>query len=165
LAHSPDRRLTGEVFPRADGIRKKRRATIDDAEGVTPMRNPKVAACGQVPTEPDNVRRLMGSKYFALGVSDARAGHPFPPAYETWELNPQWDYDAAGEFIQQITDPETGEPIATIRRLPGGLLAVDVEGEDALKHFLPPTKMGVATSATGKKKYRFLYSEHDGGAS
>ena len=70
--------------------------------------------------------------------------------------------DAAGEIISQITDPETGNPIVTIRRLPKGLLAVDVEGDDALalaRHFLPPTKKGVATSASGKKKYRLIYRD------
>jgi hypothetical protein len=76
---------------------------------------------------------------------------------------------AAGEIIEQITDPETGNPIVTIRQLPGGLLAVDVEGDDALalaQHFLPPTQKGVATSASGKKKYRFLYRDTtEGGGS
>jgi hypothetical protein len=77
--------------------------------------------------------------------------------------------DAAGEIIEQITDPETGKSIATIRRLPKGLLAVDVEGDEALalaQHFLPPTQKGVTTSASGKKKYRFLYRDTtDGGGS
>jgi hypothetical protein len=70
----------------------------------------------------------------------------------------------AGEIIQRITDPETGNPIATIRRLPGGLLAVDVEGDDALAHhLLPPTQTGVATSASGTKKYRFIYRDTTSG--
>ena len=70
--------------------------------------------------------------------------------------------DAAGEIIQQITDPETGKLILRSLRLPGGLLAVDVEGDDALAlahHFLPPTQKGVATSPSGEKKYRFLYRD------
>jgi hypothetical protein len=67
----------------------------------------------------------------------------------------------AGEIIQQFTD-ETGNPIVTIRRLPDGLLAVDVADDDApalARHFLPPTKKGVATSASGKKKYRLIYRD------
>jgi hypothetical protein len=68
--------------------------------------------------------------------------------------------DAVGEFISLITDPKTGESIATIRRLPEGLLAVDVEGDDALvlmQPFLPKTMTGVKLSACGEKQYRFVY--------
>jgi hypothetical protein len=75
--------------------------------------------------------------------------------------------NAVGEIISQITDPKTGAPIATIKRLPGNLLAVDVVGDDALAHmqpFLPRTTTGVAMSATGKRKYRFVYRA-PGGAS
>jgi hypothetical protein len=46
------------------------------------------------------------------------------------------------------------------------LLAVDVEGDDALAlahHFLPPTQTGVATSASGTKKYRFIYRDTTSG--
>jgi hypothetical protein len=71
----------------------------------------------------------------------------------------------AGEIIQQIAD-EIGKPIITIRRLPGGLLAVDVEGDDALAlahHFLPPTQTGVATSSTGGTKKRFIYRDTTSG--
>lgn len=76
--------------------------------------------------------------------------------------NPTDLRDAAGDILQQFTDPLTGKLIATIRRLPEGLLAVDVVDDDALAlvhHFLPPTQKGVATSASGKKTYRFLYRD------
>jgi hypothetical protein len=71
--------------------------------------------------------------------------------------------DAAGEIIEQITDPITGKLIVRTLRLPGGLLAVEVEDADALAlahRFLPPqTKMAVVTDARGKKTYRFFYRD------
>jgi hypothetical protein len=56
---------------------------------------------------------------------------------------------------------KTGAPVATIKSLPGGLLAVDVEGDDALarvRDFLPRTRTAMAISPSGKKKYRLVYS-------
>jgi hypothetical protein len=71
--------------------------------------------------------------------------------------------DAAGEIIEQITDPITGKLILRTLRLPGGLLAVEVEDADALAlahSFLPPTHQKcVTTSASGKKTYRFIYRD------
>jgi hypothetical protein len=71
--------------------------------------------------------------------------------------------DAAGEIIEQITDPITGKLILRTLHLPGGLLAVEVEDADALAlahSFLPPqTEMAVVTDASGKKTYRFIYRD------
>jgi hypothetical protein len=70
------------------------------------------------------------------------------------------DRNATGTVIQHIVDPVTGATIVTMRRLPGGLIACDVEGEDAIKlarQFLPKTQTGVLTTPDGKKKYRFVY--------
>jgi hypothetical protein len=67
------------------------------------------------------------------------------------------------ELIEQITDPITGKLILRTLRLPGGLLAVEVEDDDALAlahRFLPPqTEMVVVTGANGKKAYRFIYRD------
>jgi hypothetical protein len=67
------------------------------------------------------------------------------------------------KLIEQITDPITGKLILRTLRLPGGLLAVEVEDDDALAlahRFLPPqTEMVVVTSASGKKTYRFIYRD------
>jgi len=55
----------------------------------------------------------------------------------------------------------------TIRRLPGRLMAVDIEGDDMLKlarHFFPPTQVGTMVMPTGEKKYRLIYSLPRGGA-
>jgi hypothetical protein len=68
--------------------------------------------------------------------------------------------NAVGEFISHIADPKTGAPIAILRRLPGGFLAVDVTGDDALavvRPFLPQTRTAMAISASGEKKYRLVY--------
>jgi hypothetical protein len=59
-------------------------------------------------------------------------------------------------------------PIGAIRRLPGGMLAVDVRGDDGLafaRQFLPPTRALTKTTATGEKAYRFLFRDPDAGAS
>jgi len=68
--------------------------------------------------------------------------------------------DAEGEIIHRLCD-EHGREIAVIRRLSNNLLAVDVLGDDALalaKAFLPKTRVGVKTLATGEKSWRFLYT-------
>ena len=73
------------------------------------------------------------------------------------------DIDIAPELIEEITDPITGKLVLRTLRLPGGLLAVEVEDDDALalaRRFLPPQKkMAVVTGANGKKTYRFIYRD------
>jgi hypothetical protein len=67
--------------------------------------------------------------------------------------------DNVGEFITQITDPATGA-IATIRRLPNGLIAADVAGDAALavlRPWLPRTRTAVKTTASGERQYRLIY--------
>jgi hypothetical protein len=54
---------------------------------------------------------------------------------------------AAGEIIETITSRKTGAVIATIRRLPGGLLAADVQESCGLKYCLvaiDPSRSGGA---------------------
>jgi hypothetical protein len=38
-------------------------------------------------------REIMSSQFFALGVSDARAGHPFRADYDKWDVDDQWNYE------------------------------------------------------------------------
>lgn len=73
--------------------------------------------------------------------------------------------DADGVLVSRKTVRTSRvDLVLEIRRLPGGLLAVDVEAdddEDVLKlvpHFLPKTKHGVKTTATGKRRHRFVYN-------
>jgi hypothetical protein len=47
----------------------------------------------QEPTRPVSIRRIMGSRTFTLGVTDARAGRPFRPDYERWGVDAQWNYE------------------------------------------------------------------------
>jgi hypothetical protein len=68
--------------------------------------------------------------------------------------------NATGEFVSQIADPKTGAPLATIKRLPGGWLAADVEGDEALalvRDFLPQTRTAMAVTPSGARRYRLIY--------
>src|SRR5512143_1275574 len=47
----------------------------------------------QLPTESVTVGEIMRSRYFTVGVADARAGRPFPARYEFWGVNDQESYE------------------------------------------------------------------------
>jgi hypothetical protein len=48
----------------------------------------------QTQTRPATVQEIMSSRFFTLGVRDARAGRPFRPDYEKWDdSNDQWNYE------------------------------------------------------------------------
>jgi hypothetical protein len=52
----------------------------------------KLRAGQQVPTILTTVDQIMGSKYFAWGVDDARAGRGYRAGYDTWgHSNDRWD--------------------------------------------------------------------------
>jgi hypothetical protein len=47
----------------------------------------------QIPTRPTTIPAIMARATFALGVSDARHGRPYHPAFDLWSGNDQWAYE------------------------------------------------------------------------
>ena len=52
----------------------------------------------QVPTRGVTIISVMSTPKFALGVADVRAGRPIRPDYETWDVDPQWDYERGRQW-------------------------------------------------------------------
>ena len=57
---------------------------------------------GQIPTKAVSVRRIMTDPAFKRGVRDARAGRPFPVAFDTWEVNSAWNYERGRVWARRV---------------------------------------------------------------
>jgi hypothetical protein len=47
----------------------------------------------QITTQPASTEWLMSQRAFAIGVADARADREYPPEYDEWGTDPQWNYE------------------------------------------------------------------------
>ena len=66
-----------------------------------------------------------------------------------------------GKFLLYLYHPASGEPVATVRQLPGKFLAVDIVGDETLAlvlQLLPQTRLARATDADGTRRYRLVYN-------
>ena len=52
----------------------------------------------QVPTRGVTITSVMSTPKFALGVADVRAGRPHRSDYDTWDADPQWDYERGRQW-------------------------------------------------------------------
>jgi nucleoside 2-deoxyribosyltransferase len=125
------------------------------------------------------------AKRFYFAKQLAAVAITAPDALAAWKMFVRWrdredaytSHDAAGETVlsaigvlvgrKSIRTPrsQTGLTLE-IKRLPGGLLAVDIEAEDELvaelsdlPDFLPSTRHGVKTNESGKRQHRFIYKD------
>jgi hypothetical protein len=57
---------------------------------------------GQVPTKRVSVRWIMTDPAFERGVRDARAGRPFPVAFDTWKVNSAWNYERGRVWARRV---------------------------------------------------------------
>jgi hypothetical protein len=69
----------------------------------------------QVPTEPASVEWIMSDRHFEYGVNDKRAGRGYRAGFETWDLDPQWNYERGRAWA-------TLAPRTVKLRLPSGEL-------------------------------------------
>lgn len=54
----------------------------------------------QVPTQLTTISSIMATREFALGVADVRAGRPHRSDYETWGVDPQWNYERGRQWAR-----------------------------------------------------------------
>ena len=53
----------------------------------------------QIPTRPVTIFEIMSAPEFALGVTDARAGRPYRPGYDTWsDTGMRWNYERGRQW-------------------------------------------------------------------
>lgn len=54
----------------------------------------------QVETEGVSIQWIMSQPAFALGVADSRAGRPTRKAYDTWDVDGQWNYERGRQWAK-----------------------------------------------------------------
>jgi hypothetical protein len=54
----------------------------------------------QEPTRPTTILEIMSTREFALGVADGRAGRPYPRLYDSWGIDPQWNYERGRQWAR-----------------------------------------------------------------
>jgi hypothetical protein len=63
-------------------------------------RSTRLRIVKQEPTASTSIYAIMSTREFALGVADMRANRPYPRDYDSWEVDPQWNYERGRQWAR-----------------------------------------------------------------